>query len=56
MCVCVCVGFKLYKKLPNYHPRVDLINHPFFKSLKNWKQLGWINIKLAKKVGIKSLN
>jgi hypothetical protein len=28
----------------------------FFNSLKFWKQLGWINIKSIKQVGIKSLN
>jgi hypothetical protein len=29
---------------------------PVFNSLKFWKQLGWINIKSAKQVGIKFLN
>jgi tellurite resistance protein TehA-like permease len=29
---------------------------PIFNSLKIWKQLGWINIKWVKQVGIKSLN
>jgi hypothetical protein len=29
---------------------------PIFNSLKLWKQLGWIKIKSAKQVGIKSLN
>jgi len=52
----IYIGFKLYKRPLNYHPRGDLISHPCFDSLKFWKQLRWINIKLAKQVGIKSLN
>jgi len=24
------IGFKLYKRLPNYHPRGDLISHLYF--------------------------
>jgi GT2 family glycosyltransferase len=52
----IYVKFKLYKRPPDYYPRGDLINHLFKNSLKIWKQLGWINIKFAKQVGIKSLN
>jgi len=26
----IYIGFKLYKKLPNYHPRGNLISHPYF--------------------------
>jgi hypothetical protein len=52
----IYIGFKLYQRLPNYHPRGDLINQPCYNSLEFWKQLAWINIKLTKQVGIKSLN
>jgi hypothetical protein len=26
----IYIGFKLYKILPNYHPRGDLISHPYY--------------------------
>ncbi len=48
----IYIGFKLYKILPNCHPRGDLMRHPSFNSLKFWKQLEWINIKSASKCGL----
>jgi len=52
----IYTGFKYTKDYLIIIQGEILLAFPVFNSLKFWKQLGWINIKSAKQVGIKFLN